>query len=131
MTFLTHVIRFAVAAIVLLLIGYIVPGFSIFGFWSAVFAALVIAALGWVAEYFFGDRISPYGRGIVGFLVSAVIIYVAQFFVGSMRTTFLGALLAALAIGIVDLFVPVRPIFATGENRGGGRVGGNERPRQN
>lgn len=108
MTIIRHLVRFVVAAIVLMVIGFIVPGFSIQGFWSALLAAVVIAAIGWIVETFFGDNISPYTRGIVGFLVSAVVIYVAQFIVPNMEVTVLGALLAALIIGIVDMFIPAK-----------------------
>lgn len=117
MTIIRHIVRFVVAAIVLMVIGFIVPGFSIQGFWSALLAAIVIAALGWIVEMFFGDNISPYARGIVGFLVSAVVIYVAQFIVPNMEVSVLGALLAALIIGIVDMFIPAKARFGnTGQN---------------
>lgn len=111
MTIIRHLVRFVVAAIVLLVIGFIMPGFSIQGFWTALLAAIVIAAIGWIVETFFGDNISPYARGIVGFLVSAVVIYVAQFVVPNMEVTILGALLAALIIGIVDMFIPAMARF--------------------
>lgn len=117
MTIIRHIVRFVVAAIVLMVIGFIVPGFSIQGFWSALLAAIVIAALGWIVEMFFGDNISPYARGIVGFLVSAVVIYVAQFIVPNMEVSVLGALLAALIIGVVDMFIPAKARFGnTGQN---------------
>lgn len=111
MTIIRHIVRFVVAAIVLMVIGFIVPGFSVQGFWSALLAAVVLAALGWIIETFFGDNISPYARGIVGFVVSAIVIYVAQFIVPDMEVTILGALLAALIIGIVDMFIPAKVQF--------------------
>ena len=67
---------------------------------------MVIAAIGWVFERVFGQNISPYGRGLIGFLVGAVVIFLAQAIVPGMHVTVLGALLASLIIGIVDLFVP-------------------------
>ncbi|CAM5795008.1 MULTISPECIES: phage holin family protein [Brevibacillus] len=108
MTILRHVIRFVVAAVVLMFVGFLVPGFSVNNFWTALIAAVVIALLGWVVEAFFGDRISPYNRGIVGFLVSAVVIYLTQFVVTGFYVTILGALLASLVIGIIDLFIPIK-----------------------
>lgn len=107
MSFLGHVVRFIVSAIVLMFVGFLVPGFSVGGFWAALFLALVIAALGWVIEGIFGKRITPFGRGIVGFIASAVVIWVAQFFVAGVAVSMIGAILAALAIGIIDLFIPV------------------------
>jgi uncharacterized membrane protein YvlD (DUF360 family) len=97
-----------VAAIVLMVVGFLVPGFNVAGFWTAIFAAVVIALIGWGVEALFGDKISPYNRGIVGFLVSAVVIYVTQFLVSGFRVTILGALLASLVIGIIDLFIPIK-----------------------
>ncbi|MCL8207645.1 MAG: phage holin family protein [Actinomycetia bacterium] len=100
------IIRFVVSALVLMLLGYIVPGFAPLGFWYAVLAAIVISLLGYVVEALFGHGVSPYSRGLVGFLVSAAVIWVTQFLVPTMHVTVLGALIAALVIGIVDLFVP-------------------------
>jgi len=105
---LRAIVRFIVSAIVLLLVGYLIPGFSMAGFGTALLAALVIAGLGWVAEKLFGDRYSPQARGVVGFLVAAVVIYLAQFLVPGMQASILGALLAALVIGFVDAIVPTQ-----------------------
>lgn len=117
MTILGHVVRFIVAALVLMLVGFIVPQFSVGGFWSALFLALVIAALGWIIEGIFGKRVTPFGRGIVGFIASAVVIWLAQFIVGGVTVTWLGAILAALAIGIIDLFIPVSSPYEAGREK--------------
>lgn len=119
MRFLATVVRFIVSAIVLLVVGYLVPRFSVGGFGSALLLALVIALLGWIIEGIFGRRVTPFGRGIVGFLTSAAVIWLSQFVVGGVRASLLGAILAALAIGIVDLFIPVGNPF--GAAQAGGR----------
>ncbi|MHB1611069.1 MAG: phage holin family protein [Sulfobacillus sp.] len=106
MNWVGAIVRFIVAALVLMLLGYIVPGFSHLGFWSALLAALVIALVGYVVEAMFGKSVSPYGRGLVGFLVSALVIYLTQIVVPGMHVTILGALIAAFIIGLVDLFIP-------------------------
>lgn len=108
MTIFRHIVRFVVAAFVLMLVGFLVPGFSVNSFWAALIAALVIAALGWGIEAIFGDNISPYNRGIIGFLVSAIVIYFTQYIVSGFHVTILGALLASLVIGIIDLFIPIK-----------------------
>lgn len=117
MTFLGHVVRFIVSALVLMVVGWIVPQFSVGGFWSALFLALVIAVIGWIVEAIFGKKVTPFGRGIVGFLASAAVIWVAQFIVGGVDVSWLGAILAALAIGIIDLFIPVSTPYEAGRNR--------------
>ncbi|MCU6710328.1 phage holin family protein [Paenibacillus sp. J5C_2022] len=117
MTFLGHVVRFIVSALVLMVVGWIVPQFSVGGFWSALFLALVIAVLGWIVEAIFGKKVTPFGRGIVGFLASAAVIWVAQFVVSGVSVSWLGAILAALAIGIIDLFIPVSTPYEAGRSR--------------
>ena len=100
------IVRFVVSAIVLMVLGLVIPGFHVFGFVNALIAAIVIAALGWAVEAILGERVSPQSRGIVGFIVAAIVIYVAQFLVPGMTVNVLGALLASLVVGIIDAFVP-------------------------
>jgi len=100
------IVRFVVSAIVLMVMGLVLPGFNVFGFVNALLAAIVIAALGWAIEAILGDRVSPQSRGIVGFIVAAVVIYVAQYLVPGMSVSILGALLASLVVGIIDAFIP-------------------------
>ncbi len=100
------IVRFIVSALVLMFVGFLVPGFSVMNFWSALVAAVVISVLGWAIEALFGRNLSPYGRGLVGFISGAVVLYLSQLFVPGMRVTIVGALLASLVIGIIDLFVP-------------------------
>ncbi|MGE5560605.1 MAG: phage holin family protein [Chloroflexota bacterium] len=99
-------VRFLVSAIVLLVVGRIVPGFEIVGFWNALLAAVAIAVIGFLIESLMGRRISPRSRGLVGFLVAAVVIYLTQFIIPTMRVTLIGALIASLVIGIIDAVVP-------------------------
>ena len=100
------IVRFIVSALVLLVLSFILPGFAVVGFGGALLAALVIAVLGYIVEALMGEKISPQNRGVVGFIVSAIVIYVAQFLVPAMTVSVLGAALAAIVIGIVDAFVP-------------------------
>jgi putative membrane protein len=89
-----------------MVMGLVIPGFHVFGFVNALIAAIVIAALGWAIEAILGERVSPQSRGIVGFIVAAIVIYVAQYLVPGMTVSILGALLASLVVGIIDAFVP-------------------------
>ncbi|NLP36536.1 MAG: phage holin family protein [Firmicutes bacterium] len=100
------IVRFIVSAIVLMLVSFLLPGFASMGFVVSLIAAVVIALLGFIVESVLGESISPRNRGIVGFIVSAIVIYVAQWLVPGMSVTILGAALAALVIGIIDAFVP-------------------------
>jgi putative membrane protein len=101
------IVRFVVSAIVLLVVSWFIPGFKLSGFWGALVAAAVIAIIGYLIELVLGDKVSPRSRGLVGFLVAAVVIYLAQFIIPAyLSVNILGALLAALVIGIVDAVVP-------------------------
>lgn|SRR5690606_7996667 len=106
MDWLGAVVRLIVSAIVLMFVGFILPGFSTLSFFNALLAAVVIAGLGWVIESILGKGVSPFSRGLVGFIVSALVIWATQFVVPGLDVTILGALLAAFVIGIIDLFVP-------------------------
>jgi putative membrane protein len=100
-------VRFVVSALVLMLVGWLVPGVEVAGFVGALIAAIVIAVLGFLAESLLGKKVSPQNRGIVGFVTAAAVIYLAQFIVPQFLTvSILGALLAALVIGLIDIFVP-------------------------
>lgn len=101
-----HIVRFVVSALVLMVVGFIVPGFSRLTFGTALMTAIVIALLGYIIEAIGGRQISPYGHGLVGFISSAVVIYATQFVVPGLRVTIIGALLGAAVIGIVDMFIP-------------------------
>lgn len=101
------IVRFVVSALVLLLVSYIVPGIEVAGLTGALVAALVIAVLGYVVERILGDKVTQRGRGAVGFITAAVVIYFSQFLVpGYISVSLVGALLASLVIGIIDIFVP-------------------------
>ncbi len=100
------IIRFFISAIVLLAVSFFVPGFKIVGFYNALLAAIVISIIGYIIERILGERDSPQSRGLVGFVTSAVVIWIIQFIIVQMEVTIIGALLAALVIGIIDAFVP-------------------------
>ncbi len=100
--------RFILVAIILMITSYLTPGFSIRGMWSFLIAAVVISALDYLVEMFMGVDASPFGKGIKGFIIAAIIIYLAQFLVPNMGVTIMGAILAAIVIGILDAIFPVR-----------------------
>lgn len=101
------IVRFVVSAIVLLLISYLLPGIKVSGFIGALLAAVVIAVLGYLVEMILGEKISPRSRGVVGFVVAAVVIYLAQYIIPNyMSVSLLGSILAAFVIGLVDAFIP-------------------------
>lgn len=108
MNWIRTMVRFIVSALVYMFVAFLVPGFRITNFWSAIILAIVVALIGWAIEALFGPRITHYWRGIIGFIVSVVILYIVQWIVPGMRITVLGAFIASLVIGIIDLFIPLQ-----------------------
>ncbi|MBE3100824.1 MAG: phage holin family protein [Firmicutes bacterium] len=104
------IVRFIVAAIVLMVTAFLTPGFSRMGFGTALLAALVIAAMDYVIQKLFKVDASPFGRGLAGFITAAVIIYLTQFVVPGMSVTILGAVIAALVIGVIDAIIPTNVV---------------------
>lgn len=98
--------RLVLVAIILGITSFLTPGFTINGLLSFLLAAVVITALDYIVERFMGLDASPIGKGIKGFIIAAVIIYLTQFFVPNMGVSIVGALLAALVIGILDMVIP-------------------------
>ena len=107
---LGYILRFFMVAVVLSITSFFVPGFTIVNFWSAIVASVVISLIDYVVEMAFGLDASPFGKGIKGFLITALILYVAQFIVPNMVVTAVGAIIAALVIGILDAFIPGRAL---------------------
>ena len=100
--------RFILVAIILAIASFVTPGFKIYGMWTYLIAAVVISGLDYLVESFMGVDASPFGKGIKGFVIAAIIIYLAQFLVPNMSVTIIGAVLAAIVIGILDAVFPAR-----------------------
>lgn len=107
---ISTIIRFVVAAVVLMVTSFLTPGFENLSFGTAILAALVIAGIDYLVQTLFKIDASPFGRGISGFLISALIIYLTQFIVPDMEINILGALVASLIIGIIDAVIPTHVV---------------------
>ncbi|NLJ98517.1 MAG: phage holin family protein [Tissierellia bacterium] len=99
-------IRLLVTAVVVGIAAYLTPGFSINSLWSLLLAAVVIAVLDHLVQRFTGISATPFGRGITGFIVAAIILYATKFIVPGFNITVWGAIIGALVIGIVDAIIP-------------------------
>lgn len=101
-------IRILVTAIVVGIAAFLTPGFSINSLWSLVLASVVIALLDYLIQKFAGVNASPFGRGLTGFIVAAIILYATKFIVPGFNISVWGAIIGALVIGIVDIIMPGR-----------------------
>lgn len=98
--------RLITAAIVLAITAFFTPGFAINNIWSLAIAAVVLTVLDYLIVKFTGLNASPFGKGFVGFVLSAVILYVTQYFVTGYSISWLAAIIGALIYGIVDYLIP-------------------------
>jgi putative membrane protein len=105
------IIRIVVSAVVLAVVAFFTPGFAIDNLWSLILAAAVIGILDYLIERVTGFDASPFGRGIVGFVVSAAIIYATGYLLRGVGVTFWGAIIAALVIGIINMILPGRKVL--------------------
>ena len=106
--FVGWIIKLIGTSIVLAIVSFFTPGFSIRGMWSFLLAALVISLLDYLAERMMRVDASPFGKGIKGFFIAAIILYLAQFVVPHMNVSIIGALIGAVVIGIIDAIIPGR-----------------------
>ncbi len=102
------IIRLIVTSIVVGIAAFLTPGFSIDNIWSLIMAAVVIAVLDYLIQRFTGVNASPFGRGITGFIVAAIILYATKFIVPGFNISVWGAIIGALVIGIIDVIIPGR-----------------------
>ncbi len=102
------IIRFIIVAIVLIVTSLFTPGYSISSFWVALIQGIVIVGLDYIIEAITGMDASPFGRGISGFLVSALIIYLTKFIIPGVHISVFGAIVAALVIGIISYILPIK-----------------------
>ena len=105
-TFWQIVGRIITSAIVLAITAFFTPNFSINNIWSLAIAAIVLAVLDYLIIKFTGLDATPFGKGFVGFILSAVILYVTQYFVTGYSISWLAAIIGALIYGVVDYLIP-------------------------
>lgn len=103
-----YLIRLIAGFVVLAITAFFTPGFFITSWFSLLLAAIVLSVLDWLVNKITGINAAPFGRGLSGFILAAIIIYVIKFIVPGYSITILGALIAAVIYGIVDAFIPGR-----------------------
>lgn len=101
-------LRILITSIVIAIAAYFTPGFSIDSLGSLLLAAIVIGILDYLIQRFTGIDASPFGRGIAGFLVAVIILYMTKFLVAGFNISLWGAIIGSLVIGIIDAIIPGR-----------------------
>ena len=107
---LSFIIAVIVAAVVLMIVSRLNLGLSVANFTSAIIAALVIALVNAVVNWLLGALGIGFGGGLLGLIinliVAAIVLMVSDRFVAGMRVNgFGGAIIAAIAIAVVNWLV--------------------------
>ena len=105
-TLLSAAVYLVVSAVVILIVGKMNLGLTVKSFGSAILAAIVIALVAGVVVWglgFFGITLTGgWLAAIINLIVAALVLMVADKFLSGMEVHgFMGAIIAALAIGVV------------------------------
>jgi hypothetical protein len=100
------VARLATAAIVLAITAFFTPGFRIDNIGALIAATIILTAMDYLITKFTGLHASSFGKGFVGFVLAAVVLYVTQYFVAGYTISWIAAIIGALIYGVVDYFLP-------------------------
>lgn len=105
-TLMSILIYLVVSAVVIFIVGKLNLGLKVNSFGSALMAALVIAIVGGLIVWglgFFGITLTGgFFAAIVNLIVAALVLMISDKFLSGMEVHgFMGAIIAALAIGVV------------------------------
>lgn len=100
------IIKILVSGLAILITSALSIGIQTDGYSTAVMAAIVIGILDWAINKFTDIDASPFGRGAVGFIVAAIILFITGKIVDGFTVSILGAVIGAVILGIVDSFLP-------------------------
>ena len=105
-TFAQVILRFVTSAVILAIAAFFTPGFTINNIWALALAAVVLTVIDFLLVKFTGLHASAFGKGFVGFVLAAVVLYATQFFVAGYSISWIAAMIGALIYGVVDYFIP-------------------------
>ena len=103
--------RLITAAIVLAITAFFTPGFTISNIWALIIAAIVLTVMDYLIIKFTNLQASPFGKGFVGFVLAAAVLYLTQYFVAGYTISWIAAIVGALVYGVVDYFLPGNQSF--------------------
>lgn len=100
------IIRFITSVSIFAITVFFTPNFEISSFPILIISSIVITLLDYLMSIVTGIHDIPIGRGFVGFISAAIIIYVTQYFVDGYYISIFSSLIAAGIYGIIDTFLP-------------------------
>ena len=98
--------RLITAAIVLAITAFFTPGFATSSIWVVALAVLLLTVFDFAISTFTALFTHPIVKGIIGFVLCAITLYVVQYVVTGYGISWIAALLGALVYAIVDYMLP-------------------------
>ena len=107
---ISFLVALLVSALVIFIVGRLNLGLTVSGFGAAIIAALVISIVGTIVLWLLSFLGLTFGGGLLGviiyIIVAAIILMISDRFVPGMKVNgFTGAIVAAIAIGVVAWIV--------------------------
>lgn len=107
MSWLRTISRLITVSLVLLLIGYLLPGCSVLPISTSFLMGFIIASFGFLSETLILKRKSlPYTYGLNSFIISLIGITLLKSLLPNIQISWLGLILSSLIIGLVELIIP-------------------------
>jgi hypothetical protein len=99
--------RLTTVSLVLLLIGYLLPGCSVLPLSTSFLVGFTITSFGFLSEILILKRKSlPYTYGLNSFVISFIGLTLIKLFLPDVNISWLGLVLSSLIIGLVELIIP-------------------------
>ena len=98
--------RLITAIIVLGITAFFTPGFTASSIWMVALAVLLLTVFDFVISTFTALFTHPIVKGIIGFVLCSITLYVVQYVVTGYGISWIAALLGALVYAIVDYMLP-------------------------
>lgn len=102
------IIRFVTSVSIFAVTVFFTPNFNISSFPILVLSALCIIIFDYLISVISGIHDIPLGRGIVGFVAAAIIIYSTQYLVDGYYISVISSLIAAAIYGLINSMLPNR-----------------------
>jgi len=100
------IIRFITSISIFAVTVFFTPNFNLDSFPILILSSLCIIVIDYVISIITGIHDIPLGRGIVGFVAAAIIIYSTQYLVDGYYISVVSSLIAAAIYGLIDSMLP-------------------------
>lgn len=102
------IIRFVTSVSIFAVTVFFTPNFDISSFPILILSAFCIIIVDYLISVISGIHDIPLGRGIVGFVAAAIIIYSTQYIVDGYYISVVSSLIAAAIYGLINSMLPNR-----------------------